>query len=128
MSRNGLRFSYEVQDCIQSAHTKRFVSGNRDALGSRHFRLQINMASPLTHFPVVPKSAERLHEVPAAKVARSFHPIDSTSSRTNCKRMERRFGASQRLGERSPPPFEAQVNKRRALQVNASYILPSTDV
>src|SRR5579859_1135028 len=89
-------FSHEVQNCIQGAHTKIFVSGNGDALRFRYFCLQVNMASRLAHFPVVPRPAKRLHKVPPAKVARSFHPMDSTSSRTNCNRIERGFGASKK--------------------------------
>lgn len=89
-------FRHKIQNRMQGPDTKFSVSRNRDALVPGRFCLQKNMASPLAHFAVIPMPAERFHQISAAKVARCFHPIDSTSSLTNCKRTERGFGASKK--------------------------------
>jgi hypothetical protein len=48
--------SHKIQNRVQSADAEKLMGGNRNALVYWNFGLQDNVASALSHFPVIPRT------------------------------------------------------------------------
>ena len=53
----------------------------------RFFGLQDNVAALLVNDGIVPMTTERFNEFFSAQIPGNFHPLETISSRTRCKRI-----------------------------------------
>ena len=76
-----------AENGVQCPDAKSFVVGNRQTLGERLFGFQYNVAALLMDDAIVPMAVKSLDKFLSAQVARDFHELVRTSSRTKWRRI-----------------------------------------
>lgn len=64
---------YQPQNRVQRADTKKAMSGNRESLMTRIFRLQNHMTADLVHGLVSPALAQMLCQIVPGEISRQLH-------------------------------------------------------
>src|SRR5258706_12995540 len=72
------------------------MGGDGYPLVSGYLGLKNDVATCLMDFVVVPATAEVVCKRASAEISRGSHPIERTSSRTRCNRMDRGLGPSKK--------------------------------
>jgi len=91
---DSLRDTDFMEYLLEDSYPKGVMAWHRKTMVNRRIRNQNDVAAYLIDLAIAPVAAEMTDQRIATYIAREFHALKSTSSRTMCKRTAAGFGRS----------------------------------